>query len=424
MKKLLLSLLAVAGLSFAASADDVVVDFSAVESFKGEANKVVTVDNIDFTFLTANAYIGAGYNNAPNYVMLKYTNPAGAFSFSLPFDCSMIKVYTTSNPSTNAGNKVTLYGNDNVIKEQSINKANTEFSFSTESYSKAGTVYKFEATGNKNSQILKLTFVPATSDPQITVAETKLEFATPLEATQTRSVAVLSDNLTENITVSFDNEAFSSTAASYTAEEAKAGIEISYTGKTVGTASGNVTFSANGVSATLPLTALTVSNKGTEDNPLTVSNVLEMNNINGGKFYVTGVIGNLCAANAVGGMVGEVADESKNINTNIILKEDDKMIGVAISGAARTALNIVDNPTNVGKTAVVYGSLENYFGAPGVKGVSTTYSIDTNTGINGIFVEENAPVEYYNLQGVRVANPENGLYIRRQGNKATKVLVK
>lgn len=45
-------------------------------------------------------------------------------------------------------------------------------------------------------------------------------------------------------------------------------------------------------------------------------------------------------------------------------------------------------------------------------------------GISDITVDENAPVEYYNLQGVRVANPENGLYIRRQGNKAVKVLVK
>lgn len=35
-----------------------------------------------------------------------------------------------------------------------------------------------------------------------------------------------------------------------------------------------------------------------------------------------------------------------------------------------------------------------------------------------------APVEYYNLQGIRVANPDNGIYIRRQGNKVTKVLVK
>lgn len=34
---------------------------------------------------------------------------------------------------------------------------------------------------------------------------------------------------------------------------------------------------------------------------------------------------------------------------------------------------------------------------------------------------DNAPVEYFNLQGVRVANPENGIFIRRQGSKVTKV---
>ena len=39
-------------------------------------------------------------------------------------------------------------------------------------------------------------------------------------------------------------------------------------------------------------------------------------------------------------------------------------------------------------------------------------------------VDENAPVEYYNLQGVRVENPSEGLFIRRQGKKATKVILK
>lgn len=49
-------------------------------------------------------------------------------------------------------------------------------------------------------------------------------------------------------------------------------------------------------------------------------------------------------------------------------------------------------------------------------------------GVNDVVapeaVDTNAPVEYYNLQGVRVAEPAAGLYIRRQGNVATKVLVK
>lgn len=34
-----------------------------------------------------------------------------------------------------------------------------------------------------------------------------------------------------------------------------------------------------------------------------------------------------------------------------------------------------------------------------------------------------APVEYYNLQGMRVANPEGGIFIQRQGNRVTKVMI-
>ena len=38
-------------------------------------------------------------------------------------------------------------------------------------------------------------------------------------------------------------------------------------------------------------------------------------------------------------------------------------------------------------------------------------------------IGDDAPVEYYNLQGVRVDNPAGGLFIRRQGNKAEKVIL-
>ena len=36
---------------------------------------------------------------------------------------------------------------------------------------------------------------------------------------------------------------------------------------------------------------------------------------------------------------------------------------------------------------------------------------------------EDAPVEYYNLQGVKVANPSNGIFIRKQGSHTTKVVL-
>ncbi len=48
-----------------------------------------------------------------------------------------------------------------------------------------------------------------------------------------------------------------------------------------------------------------------------------------------------------------------------------------------------------------------------------------SSAVSDITVEDSdAPVVYYNMQGVRVANPANGLYIRVQGKKATKVLVR
>ena len=37
---------------------------------------------------------------------------------------------------------------------------------------------------------------------------------------------------------------------------------------------------------------------------------------------------------------------------------------------------------------------------------------------------ENAPVEYFNLQGIRVDNPAAGIFIRRQGSKVSKVVIK
>ncbi len=49
----------------------------------------------------------------------------------------------------------------------------------------------------------------------------------------------------------------------------------------------------------------------------------------------------------------------------------------------------------------------------------------TSAGIDDITVDNsNAPVEYYNLQGVKVTNPANGLFIVRQGNSTSKQIIR
>ena len=50
-------------------------------------------------------------------------------------------------------------------------------------------------------------------------------------------------------------------------------------------------------------------------------------------------------------------------------------------------------------------------------------NIDEATAVGEINTDANAPVEYYNLQGVKVENPANGIFIRKQGSKTTKVVL-
>ena len=62
--------------------------------------------------------------------------------------------------------------------------------------------------------------------------------------------------------------------------------------------------------------------------------------------------------------------------------------------------------------------------------VARTIFVESNTtGIEDVISPEtsddaDAPVVFYNLQGMRVENPSNGIYIRVQGKTTTKVYIK
>lgn len=49
-------------------------------------------------------------------------------------------------------------------------------------------------------------------------------------------------------------------------------------------------------------------------------------------------------------------------------------------------------------------------------------SVDQTSGVADIEAADELPTVYYNLQGVRVANPENGLYLEVRGNNVRKVV--
>ena len=117
-----------------------------------------------------------------------------------------------------------------------------------------------------------------------------------------------------------------------------------------------------------------------------------------------------------------------------------KVDGVSLSAKANTEAAAMataaeaDGFTNSGKQAITIGlSSEGQFSvyaknSNGDQTETKTFTVNGRaTGVEDIAVDgvEDGEAVYYNMQGVRVANPAAGsLYIRVQGSKAAKVLVK
>ena len=96
------------------------------------------------------------------------------------------------------------------------------------------------------------------------------------------------------------------------------------------------------------------------------------------------------------------------------------------AGKASISLTAEGNTGLVGVTKGAEGTWYNNI-APSVNAAEVllpTLFVKKGSGLESVAVDNEAPVEFYNLQGVRVANPEAGIYIRRQGSNVTKVYVR
>lgn len=118
---------------------------------------------------------------------------------------------------------------------------------------------------------------------------------------------------------------------------------------------------------------------------------------------------------------------------NDVARQLDKYIGVTGSIPAEItsgeeyafthSLSVVQAATDLEQVKVVVYLMNRNTGA--IENACLVKPVLDQAGIEDVVVDDsNAPVEYFNLQGIRVTEPAAGLYIRRQGDKATKVLVK
>lgn len=89
----------------------------------------------------------------------------------------------------------------------------------------------------------------------------------------------------------------------------------------------------------------------------------------------------------------------------------------ALLGGSSSAARAAGNNQTV-------ATLKQTYVAAGNPITAATYASDNvMTGIANIDTDDNGAAEYYNLQGVRVANPTPGIYLMRQGGKVSKVVL-
>lgn len=111
-----------------------------------------------------------------------------------------------------------------------------------------------------------------------------------------------------------------------------------------------------------------------------------------------------------------------------IEKNEDKEAGTTTYTFSKEFMeNVAGITDTLSPNQILTASLYTYHPASDEYSDETEVGITSNgttTGVEDIIVTDSEEVFFFNLQGVRVANPENGIYIRVQGNTTTKVLVK
>ena len=134
----------------------------------------------------------------------------------------------------------------------------------------------------------------------------------------------------------------------------------------------------------------------------------------------------LAVANDNNGNVN-IYDVTWNGNTPSLKFNYEINVGHAVASSAAIEQMMFDPADNLILYSRQYGLMAYTMKNPARKTLTTAPSSQVleilTTGIDDIIVNEE-PVEYYNLQGIKVDNPSKGIFIKKQGNKATKVYMK
>lgn len=289
-------------------------------------------------------------------------------------------------------------------------------SVSSNSWSGSTDDVTFTLTGGNNAiQVLTITYEAATAGGPASAGLSFASSALEVGIGETVDGPALTKATTAEAVYSSSNTAVATVDAA--------------TGKVTGVAVGTAIITAKTAEnaeykageASYTVTVVDFSAPGmTIENPMTVAQALAACDEGPKGVYVCGIVTEVSTP---------YSEQYNNVTYNIVDEGSTDVLIVFRGKWGADVTPTADKNPEVGARVIVKGDLVNYQGTK--KEVNAGNEIvsyeapGSFDGVEDIVADDaNAPVEYYNLQGVRVANPENGLYIRVQGKKATKVLVR
>ena len=296
----------------------------------------------------------------------------------------------------------------------------------------------FGVPGVKNATEYEL--VKVGNDPAVT-APASVDFGlAKIGGTASKDVTISGSDLTDDLTVSIEGNGFSCETTTIAKDGAEnAVLNVVFAPTEGGDYAGTLTISGGGLAeaVTIALTgkAVAFEGEGSKENPYTVADVMKLQNPKE-TYWVKGVIVGLVNGGSISAdAVFDLTSVETISQANLLLAAEAGVTDPALcvpvqlpsKTEIRTALNLSDNPTNLGRELLIYGSLEAYFSVPGIKS-PTEYVLGDPVAVENVeaALENDAPVEVYTLGGVKVGDSLNGLakgiYVVKQGNQVKKVV--
>lgn len=434
MKKLLLSLAACAISLGAAAATVELTDGLNNSNIKGiptaesaETSATLTSGNgVEYTF--TNCF----YNTKNQLFIMK--NAGAAFTAKLTDKCTSIKLVGASNTTTTDETQIKLSVGDAEIETVAVDKTSRTFTFTIPAeYQAAGTTYTFERMGGTN----RLTSIVYTLDKVEQEPWPTPEFNIPEDSYVLVGQEIGLTNVPDGATVSLsykiklngtvvnvDGNSF--TVPADAAVPGRIFVTARYSGSDKSTSTAELTL--NLTNDRRPSVA-SFEYKGYE------CFRVDSKEYPGGAIIISYRIGIINLGKNTSKVTATVnLYDSEGTTIVKTITSDNLNVAEETTPAAQTDGIQPLEPTYLDKTITItpvdFGTYQFEISTTAATTTETAvkkgeYPIDFSvmTGIEDVRADENVEAEYYNLQGLRVAEPRRGqILIRVRGSRAEKIL--